>query len=459
MATKVANPLVSRKNRSVTINPPKMCQPIGAMYATLGIDRAVPLVQGSQGCCTYVRYQFNRHFKEPVNIAVTSFHEDAAVFGGRRNLVEGIRNLVLRYSPKVIGVVTTCSSETIGDDVEAFIKEGYKKLSEEIGQEAANDVFIVPIHTPSYAGTQVKGYDTATLSYIRYFAKKTEPNNKTYIIPGMINPGDINEIKHILDLLNIEYSVLFDISKTLNSPLMPPKPLYPEGGTPYTDFVDSANGKVVVALSPHAGGSGAKYLEQNFDVQAIYGPFPVGVKNTDDFIKNIANVYDIKVPRELQIERGLLLDAMSDTCQYTMMKRAAVFGDPDTVVALTRFLCELGMDVKVVETPTPSPTFYDDVKEIFDEYNIEGEILVDSDLYEFEYLCKQADIEVLLGNSKGVEVTKEVKCPLVRVGFPVYDRVGYFRYGITGYKGSIWLLDLIVNSILDYSYPHDKLQQ
>ncbi|AZT91462.1 nitrogenase [Caldicellulosiruptor changbaiensis] len=459
MATKLANPLISKANRHVTINPPKMCQPIGAMYATLGIDKAVPLVQGSQGCCTYVRYQFNRHFKEPVNIAVTSFHEDAAVFGGRRNLIEGIRNLVLRYSPTVIGVITTCSSETIGDDIEAFIKEAYKKLSEELSSEAANSVYIVPIHTPSYAGTHVKGYDTATISYVKYFAKKKEENGKAYIIPGMINPGDIEEIKHILDLMKIDYSVLFDISKTLNSPLMPPKPLYPEGGTPYSELEDSANGKVAVALCPHAGGSAAKYLESEFGVKSMLGPFPVGVANTDRFIENLSQVYEVEIPYELKVERGLLLDAMADTCQYTMMKKAAVFGDPDIVIGVTRFLCELGMDVKVVETATPSPTFTDEIKAIFDEYNIEGEILVDSDLYEFEYLAKEAGVDVVLGNSKGVEVTKSIKCPLVRIGFPVYDRVGYFRYGITGYKGSIWLLDLIVNTILDYSYPHDKLHQ
>ncbi|WP_271628955.1 nitrogenase component 1, partial [Caldicellulosiruptor sp. DIB 104C] len=133
--------------------------------------------------------------------------------------------------------------------------------------------------------------------------------------------------------------------------------------------------------------------------------------------------------------------------------------DPDIVIGVTRFLCELGMDVKVVETATPSPTFTDEIKAIFDEYNIEGEILVDSDLYEFEYLAKEAGVDVVLGNSKVVEVAKSIKCPPVRIGFPVYDRVGYFRYGITGYKGSIWLLDLIVNTILDYSYPHDKLHQ
>jgi nitrogenase molybdenum-iron protein alpha/beta subunit len=37
--------------------------------------------------------------------------------------------------------------------------------------------------------------------------------------------------------------------------------------------------------------------------------------------------------------------------------------------------------------------------------------------------------------------------PLVRFGFPVYDRVGVYRYSIMGYNGSIYLLDQMTNAI------------
>ncbi len=38
--------------RSVAINPPKMCQPMGAILAYMGVHGCVPLVHGSQGCST-----------------------------------------------------------------------------------------------------------------------------------------------------------------------------------------------------------------------------------------------------------------------------------------------------------------------------------------------------------------------------------------------------------------------
>ncbi len=92
---------VIKKERNSVINPLVTCQPMGAMYAVAGIRRGLPLVHGSQGCSTFVRYSFSRHFREPSEIAVTSLHEDAAVFGGRRNLISGLGNLAARFKPNL----------------------------------------------------------------------------------------------------------------------------------------------------------------------------------------------------------------------------------------------------------------------------------------------------------------------------------------------------------------------
>ncbi len=75
---------VIEKERTLIINPLKTCQPLGAMFAVMGVHHGFPLVHGSQGCSTFVRYNFARHFREPAEIAVSSLHEDAAVFGGRK---------------------------------------------------------------------------------------------------------------------------------------------------------------------------------------------------------------------------------------------------------------------------------------------------------------------------------------------------------------------------------------
>ena len=79
------------KDRSaLTINPAKTCQPVGAMYASLGIHGCLPHSHGSQGCYAYHRSALTRHYKEPVMAATSAFTEGASVFGGQANLIQAI---------------------------------------------------------------------------------------------------------------------------------------------------------------------------------------------------------------------------------------------------------------------------------------------------------------------------------------------------------------------------------
>ena len=111
------------ERKALTINPAKTCQPIGAMYAALGIHGCLPHSHGSQGCCAYHRSTLTRHYKEPVSASTSSFTEGASVFGGQANMLQSITNIFSVYDPEVIAVHTTCLSETIGDDLPQMTKK------------------------------------------------------------------------------------------------------------------------------------------------------------------------------------------------------------------------------------------------------------------------------------------------------------------------------------------------
>ncbi|ELS30969.1 DUF3364 domain-containing protein [Pseudanabaena catenata USMAC16] len=131
---------------ALTVNPAKACQPLGAILAAVGFEATLPFVHGSQGCVAYFRSHFTRHFKEPFSAVSSSMTEDAAVFGGQLNMIEGLATSYNLYKPKMIAVCTTCMAEVIGDDLQAFISNA----------KAANSVpqtFPVPYaHTPSFVG-------------------------------------------------------------------------------------------------------------------------------------------------------------------------------------------------------------------------------------------------------------------------------------------------------------------
>ena len=440
--------VVINRQKSVSINAPKMCQPIGAIWATLGIHGSVPLIHGSQGCSTYPRNLMARHFREPIEVAVTSLHEKATIFGGASNLKEALANIITRQHPELIAVITTCLSETTGDDINGIVKT-FKLESKGYDEHTK----IVAVHTPSYVGTHVLGYDNAIKAMVSQLAKgKTEPNGKVNIIPGMVNPGDVLEIKHILCTMGVEAIYLTDISETLNAPLRIPKPHYPRGGTTVEEIADCANSLGTITLCKNEGQSAANYMQEKYGIPACIGELPIGIEATEAFIGNVSKLSGKKTPDVLLDERDLLVDAIVDSSQITFGTKVAIFGDPDIVLGLTRFVYELGMEPIHVLTTLESPQFATDMQKLSTDYGTDSakqNIIVGGDLYDLHQKIKDTRVDLIIGDYKGKYISKDEEIPLIRVGFPQSDRFGYQRKSMIGYRGSIQLLDTIVNAIMD----------
>ncbi len=438
--------VVINRTKSVAINAPRMCQPIGAIWATLGVHGSVPLIHGSQGCSTYPRNLMARHFREPIEVAITSLHEKATIFGGAANLKEALSNIIARQHPELIAVITTCLSETTGDDIHGIVRT-FKAEN-----QLDDTTKIVTINTPSYIGTHILGYDNAVKAMASQLAVKTVPNNKINIIPGMINPGDVLEIKHILTAMDVQAIYLTDISETLNAPLRLPKPEFPNGGTTVAEIADSANSLGTIALCKHEGQSGANVLKEKYGVQAVLGELPIGVEATEEFIANVAKLTGKKMTDTLLDERDRLVDAIVDASQLTFGVKIAIFGDPDIVFALTRFAYELGMQPMHVMTTFEGLKFPEDAQAIAVDHGTDPckqSIIVGGDLWDLNQKVKETPVDLLIGDCKGKYISKEEHIPLVRVGFPQSDRFGYHRKSMVGFNGSLQLLDTLVNTIMD----------
>ena len=57
--------------------------------------------------------------------------------------------------------------------------------------------------------------------------------------------------------------------------------------------------------------------------------------------------------------------------------------------------------------------------------------------------------DIVIGNSKGYYLARNLGVPLVRVGFPIHDRVGGQRILHVGYRGTQQLFDRIVNALIE----------
>ncbi len=72
--------------KAASVNPLKSSQPLGAAFAFLGVEGAVPLFHGSQGCTSFALVLFVRHFKEAIPLQTTAMDEVATILGGADHL-------------------------------------------------------------------------------------------------------------------------------------------------------------------------------------------------------------------------------------------------------------------------------------------------------------------------------------------------------------------------------------
>ncbi len=443
MLLRHTTPEISERT-ALTVNPAKTCQPIGAMYAALGIHGCLPHSHGSQGCCAYHRSTLTRHYKEPVVAATSSFTEGASVFGGQANLLQAINNIFTLYDPEVIAVHTTCLSETIGDDIPQIAKKAEMEGKIPAGK------YVIHANTPSYVGSHITGFATMTKAMVDYFAESSgQTTARLNLIPGYVEPSDMEEVKRIATTMGIETIMFPDTSNVLNGPQTGSYQMYPEGGVTIEDLRRTGDSRATVALGRTTSEAAAQALQAKCNVPFSLLDLPIGLPATDRFIDTLRQTAGVEVPSSLTVERGRLLDIMTDMHQYFYGKKVGLVGDPDQLVALTEFLVAIDLQPIYIVTGSSGKGFEKRIKEITAGVPHEVKIKAAGDMFLFHQWLKNEPVDLLMGNTYLKYIARDEDIPFVRFGFPILDRVGHSYFPTVGYRGGMRLLEKILDVLLD----------
>lgn len=424
-------------------NTCKLCAPLGACLAFRGVEQTVPLLHGSQGCATYIRRYMISHFKEPIDIASSNFDERAAVYGGEANLRLAVENVVRQYHPRMVGVATTCLSETIGDDVRAHLRA--------IGRECGADgPALVHVATPSYAGTHTEGYQAAVKAIVETLAVPTAKHDRVNLLVGAVSPADLRMLKRTVRDLGLTATLLPDYSETLDAPAWSEYQVLPAGGTRLSEIreMSGARATVELGLGCHRERSAGQYLEERFGVPSYRLPLPIGVEQSDRFWEVLSSLADRPVPTEYVAARGRLIDAYVDSHKYLFGRKAMLYGEPEFVLAMAAFLTEIGMVPVVCATGSVDPQLRQRLMPVLGKAHAQVTTLVGTDFVNLRAAAEQAGAEIVIGSSKGYTLARDLKIPLVRVGFPIHDRVDGARMLHLDYEGSQQLFDRLTNALL-----------
>ncbi len=431
------------ERKAVSINPAKTCQPIGAMYAALGIHGCLPHSHGSQGCCSYHRSTLTRHYKEPISASTSSFTEGASVFGGQANLLQGINNIFTVYEPDVIAVHTTCLSETIGDDLPQI-----RKKAEQEGK-IPEGKYVIGAPTPSYQGSHVTGFSNMVKAMVDFSEKTDTKNGKINIIPGWVEPCDMEEIKRMSKLTGIDTIMFPDTSGVLNAPMTGEYKMFPDGGTTIEELKSTGDSTGTLALGEWCSADAARTLDKKCKVPCTVLDMPFGLQATDRFVDTLRTIAGVSVSDELVYERGQLVDMLTDMHQWTYKKKVAIAGDPDHVIAMVEFLITLGMQPVHVVTGTPGKKFEKRIKELTKDQDFEVNVKAKGDLFLLHQWMKNEPVDLLICNTYGKYIARDEDVPFLRWGFPILDRQGHQYFPTVGYKGGLRLLERILGLLLD----------
>lgn len=433
---------VIKRKKALSVSPVKASQTLGAALAFLGFHRAIPMLHGSQGCTAFGKVFFVRHFREPIPLQTTAMNQVTTVMGSEDSVIEGLKTLCEKSAPSLLGLPTTGLSETQGSDVNMAVKEFRNKHPE------FDAIPVVPVSTPDFSGCLETGFAKALDAIIATLVPHaseagTVPGRRrrqvNVLVGASLTPGDLEELKDIIEKFGLRPLLLPDLSDSLDGHLGKDEfsPLT-IGGTDVAELqtLGDARATLVIGDSVHKAADTLRDLTGVPDYRLNH---LMGLHAVDDLMVALHEISGKPVPERMERQRAQLQDAMLD-CHFMLgMSRFAVAGDPDLVHAFSEFLHGVGAETVVAVSSVNAP--------ILKQSQLRQVKI--GDLEDLEKASRVQRAEVLIANSHGVESAERLGIPLLRAGFPQYDRLGGYQNTWIGYRGTRATLFDLANILLE----------
>jgi nitrogenase molybdenum-iron protein NifN len=403
---------VTATHKAASINPLKSSQPLGAAFAFLGVEAAMPLFHGSQGCTSFALVLFVRHFKETIPLQTTAMDEVATILGGADHLEEALLNLKNRTKPKLIGVCTTALVETRGEDFSGDLANIKARRAEEL---AGTEVVLV--QTPDFDGAIEEGWTKAVTALVDglvpHETQKRISPERINILPGWhLTVGDLELIRETAESFGLDPVIVPDVSGALDGTV--PDRWIPTtyGGAPVEAIRELGRSAHTIAIGEYM----RRPAQRLADIAGV--PFTLfetlsGLKSADRFIALLAEISGRPVPAKIRRRRSQLQDALLDGHFHFGGKRIAIAAEPDHLFTLATFFTGMGAEIAAAVTTTGHSPILEKVPV--------ADVKV-GDLGDFEDLATSCDL--LVTHSHGRQASERLGIPLMRVGFPIFDRLG-----------------------------------
>lgn len=422
------------QHKPLQVNPIKHSQPMGATLAYLGVKGCLPLMHSAQGCASYTKVFFTRHFNEPIAIHNTSVSDITAVLdGGDYSIlmaIENIQNKEKNMQPSMIGLHTTGLTETKGDDVRG------------VGQHI--EIPYVFVNTPDYEGGMESGWALTVKAMIEQLTEETTQlkSNKLVLLPHVsLQPIEIEKLKSLCEDFGFEVCALPDLSTSLDGYWEAGQGKLANGGITVEEIRSLGNAGVVVSIGESMKKAAQALLGKNSLIQHHHFDHLMGLDGCDNFVALLMRMRHTEPKPLIKRWRSRLQDAMLDTHFLIGSSHFVVTGDPDLLVGI----CDLIQSVGGTVDAAVASTFSDAL------HRIKAEKVLVGDLEDASKYFKNADLVISNFHAERI-LHSYPDTGLVLRGFPNYEELGNQLKSDQLYEGSTYFLFEIANALREIKH-------
>ena len=361
------------------------CSMRGAWRALqcMGDDVAI-VIHGPEGC--------NNEFKLDYTAGIartycTNMDEKDVITGGAEKLEKVIVNIDKLSHISLIVILTTCTSELIGEDIDGLVNKLKNKVSKK---------FLV-LHTSGISGmVQSEGHNMVISNLAKRFIKikskkKNSINYIGYSWPWDHRSGrDISELRNILNEIGIELNVVFT------------------SGMTFSDLEGASGASLNVVRCPGSAYSVIKYMQDNFNIPYIKLPMPVGIENTTKFFEGLIDYFHLPpdTRKKLKHYEDFVRKRLATLKLFLDGKKVAVAVGANRTLYLVEALTELGLDIKVIsfyrihetvgnQVLDISGKTFEKLSKIIQKYNLSCKVLMYSDSKQFWEVVTDQKVEIV----------------------------------------------------------------
>jgi len=413
--------------------PRYSCALGGALSTVTVMNGFVPIIHAGPGCGVQLFYgqSFVGGYRGSgrlggVSVPSTNTYEREVVFGGEPRLREQIKNTIELIKGDKYIVLTGCTAELIGDDVKAVVRE------------FEDQALVLYAETAGFKGSSYVGYEIVLNSFVDQLVKEKPKEDKLVNILGLVPSqdifwqGNLAEIERILNKLGLKVNTFFN----------------------GRSIKDAASAALNIVLSPWVGAALAEKLQERFGTPYLVNPLPIGVTETNSFLKGVGAALGIEVAEVIaqeeeqtykSIEKGA--DLVVD---FDLQLRFATITDSNYGIALNKFLVnDFGWipSLAVISDDIPEKYRESIKKELSFSQGLSPAVVFEPDSGKIWEAVEKEGPNFIFGSSLDKDLAGKIGANRLSISYPITDRVVLDR-GYAGYKGAINLIEDVLSTIV-----------